>query len=105
MNPFDDIEINNNNNNIDNRVNIEIWVEENRKKKNTFISGWNLSDVLLKEHIKIIKKKKGCNGTLKILEDNNITKKVILLQGDHISYIKTYLIEQDINSNDIHIRG
>ena len=87
---------------------IEIWIEINGRKKNTYIAGWNLSDIELKNHIKIIKKKNGCNGTLKeITTDGNKSEliKVIQLQGDHIDYLKTYLIEQNIDQNLIRIRG
>ena len=52
MNPFEVINLNQekiNDNNI-----IELWMESQKKKKNTFILGWNLSEIQLKEHIKII---------------------------------------------------
>jgi translation initiation factor 1 (eIF-1/SUI1) len=67
MNPFDEnnkITINNPFNDNDNNeietidILIEIWVEESGRKKNTYITGWNLNDNELKEHLKIIKKKK-----------------------------------------------
>ena len=36
---------------------IEIWVEVNGRKKNTYISGWNLNLTNLKEHLTFIKAK------------------------------------------------
>lgn len=104
MNPFEEID-----NIEDEQIKlIEIWMEKNGRKKNTYISGWNLSEILLKEHIKIIKKKNGCNGTLKEIDlsDNksNILK-IIQLQGDHKEYIKEYLINQNIDPLLIKIKG
>jgi translation initiation factor 1 (eIF-1/SUI1) len=103
MNPFE--EENNNNNNLKKGINIEIWLETYGRKKNTYISGWLLSNDELKEHIKIIKKKNGCNGTIKkyIKDDNEI--EVVLLQGDHIKYITKYLNDLDISLENIYIRG
>ena len=61
---------------------VTIWIETHGKKKNTFIKGLNLEESILKDHLKNIKKKHGCNGSLK---DN-----VLQFQGDHISNIKLY---------------
>ena len=104
MNPFEE--------DIETKVNestlIKIWMEVNGRKKNTYVEGWNITDLDLKEHIKIIKKKNGCNGTLKeIRNDGNksdITK-VIQLQGDLIDYMKNYLINNNIDSSIIKILG
>ena len=104
MNPFEETdEIN-----ITQSKLIEIWVETNGRKKNTYLAGWNLPDSELKEHIKIIKKKIGCNGTLKELNsngDNSIIIKAIQLQGDHVDYMKDYLKEQMIDINLIRVKG
>jgi translation initiation factor 1 (eIF-1/SUI1) len=85
---------------------IEIWVEINGRKKNTYVAGWNLSEPEIKEHIKMIKKKNGCNGTLKeITIDGNKSIKIIQLQGEHVDYLKSYLKEQNIDSSLIRVRG
>ena len=84
---------------------IEIWLEVNGRKKNTFISGWNLSDTELKDHIKIIKKKNGCNGTLKEITISEKIEKVIQLQGDHVEYIQEYLKLQMIDCSLIRVKG
>jgi len=104
MNPFDEIE--------DNEIQIketkfiEIWMESTGRKKNTFISGWCLSDVELKEHIKIIKKKTSCGGTLKEIEnDDGESYNIIQLQGNHIDYVRSYLKDQNIDSDLIKIKG
>lgn len=104
MNPFEeDIE-----SNVNESTLIKIWLEVNGRKKNTYVEGWNITELDLKEHIKIIKKKNGCNGTLKeICNDSNksdITK-VIQLQGDLIDYMKNYLINNNIDSSIIKVLG
>jgi translation initiation factor 1 (eIF-1/SUI1) len=104
MNPFEDIETQVS---VKENMKIEIWVETFGRKKNTYVSGWDLNDAELKEHLKIIKKKTCCNGTIKDL-DNLITEtktKVILLQGDHSEYIKEYLLNSGINKEDIRTKG
>ena len=104
MNPFEEFE----ETKVSNRqIKIEIWVETYGRKKNTYISGWDLEDNLLKEHLKTIKKKTCCNGTIKELENpiTEVVTKVVQLQGDHIEYIKEYLINQGINNSDIRIKG
>lgn len=92
MNPFEE------NNIINTNIQIEIWLEINGRKKNTFISGWNIPINELKDHIKNIKKKNGCNGTIK---SNNL----IQLQGDHIDYIIDYINNTGISDEFIKIKG
>lgn len=94
MNPFNELE---ELTEISNINTVEVWVEQFGRKKNTYVSGWNIPDKDLKDHIKIIKKSNGCNGSLK----NNI----IQFQGDITNYIKSYLIENNINIDNIRIRN
>lgn len=93
MNPFENTV--NNNNNINNDNNIIIWLENYGRKKITFISDWNIDEEEIKNHLKNIKKKKGCNG---IYKDN-----IIQLQGDHIDYMVQYL--NNLSFNNITIKG
>jgi translation initiation factor 1 (eIF-1/SUI1) len=104
MNPFENDE----QETINEQSNIEIWIETFGRKKNTYIAGWNLSETELKEHIKTIKKKNGCNGTLKevTINGNKTTLvKAIQLQGDHVDYILGYLTEQGIDINLVKVKG
>lgn len=104
MNPFED-----NNDNIQETIdyNVIIWVEANGNKRNTYISGWNIPEQQLKDHLKMIKKKNGCNGCIKSLpnESNNGFISVLQLQGDHIDFVKDYLIKHDVCENNINIKG
>ncbi len=102
MNPFDD----NNQNNLESN-DVIIWVEVNGSKKNTYVSGWNILESQLKEHLKIIKKKNGCNGSIKVLPNKSNTGFVntIQLQGDHIDFVKDYLTKNDICEDNINIKG
>lgn len=100
MDPFEEF---NNDMNLPKEINIEIWVEQNGRKKNTYISGWETDD--LKMHLKIIKKKNGCNGTIKSLSNNLDIIQVMQLQGDQTEFVKKYIIEQGIESKNIRIKG
>lgn len=103
MNPFEDNIIQ------DNFLtnNVTIWVEANGSKKNTYVSGWNISETQLKEHLKFIKKKNGCNGSIKSLpnESNNGFVSTIQLQGDHVDFVKDYLIKNDVYEDNIKVKG
>jgi|UniRef100_A0A6C0H8N0 translation initiation factor 1 (eIF-1/SUI1) len=100
INPFEQNVLQDNDikNIIDNNIFIEIWMEKNKKKKITYITGWNLEDSLLKTHIQNIKRKHGCNGTLK-------NDKMLMFQGNQIINIKQYIINNGIDINNIHIKG
>ena len=103
MNPFDIIN-SNQEKIIDNNI-IELWKELLKRKKNTFILGWTISENELKEHIKIKKKKIGCNGNIKKKKINEVEHEVVLFQGDHIDFIKNYLINYGIDKDNIIIKG
>lgn len=100
MNPFE-----NNNINVDNTyipvqdTLIEIWNETRGKKSDTFISGLQLSKEELMNHLKITKKCKGCNGSIKDSLDENTNESYIFhLQGNHINYLIEYFKENKINN-------
>jgi translation initiation factor 1 (eIF-1/SUI1) len=98
INPFSITEETNNDIfNVDSSL-IEIWVEANGRKKNTYISGWNINLNEMKKHLTFIKKKNGCNGSIK----NNDT---LHLQGDHIEFMSKYLIDNGCDKNNIIIKG
>lgn len=105
MNPFEDILTNDNTNTK--QTLIEIWVEANGRKKNTYVSGWDIPEEQLKEHLKTIKKKNGCNGTIKEIPNETGTQliKVLQLQGDHSEYINEYLVSHNVDTNNIRIKG
>jgi translation initiation factor 1 (eIF-1/SUI1) len=100
MNPFEEF---NNDTNLIKEIKIEIWVDQNGRKKNTYISGWDIPNDQLKEHLKIIKKKNGCNGTIKTLTNNVETITVMQFQGDQVEFIKEYLVSQNISN--IRVKG
>ena len=84
---------------------IDIWVEVNGRKKNTYAINWNLSDGELKEHLKIIKTKLGCNGTIKKVINSSDSIKAVQLQGDHAKYLREYMISKGIEADLIRIKG
>ena len=82
---------------------IELWVEITGKKKQTMISGIAILNNA-KDHLYKLKHKIGCNGTIKLSNVSNTH--VMMLQGDHIDFIKNYIInELNIPSSSIIIRG
>ena len=78
--------------------NVEIWLEIKGRHKNTFITGLDFETDDLKEHLKNLKKKHGCNGSLKedLIDGEN--KKVLKLQGDHIDNIQNFLMSINITN-------
>ena len=100
MNPFEDEENETNMTGIKTQKDkIEIWVAIDHGRKNTYISGLVYDEANMKEYIKNLKKKHGCNGTLKKVED----KFIIQLQGDHIDNICDYF--EELGIKDIIIKG
>jgi len=95
MNPFE--EDNDNSKNV--RLNIEIWLEQHGRKKVTYISGWNIPEDMMKEHLKTIKKTNACSASF------NKETKIVQMQGDHVQYISKYLAEHDITQDCITIKG
>jgi len=107
MNPFEEeqnpFENEKNNNTVIKSINVELWLETNGRRKNTYISGLNLEKEELKKHLQILKKKHGCNGTLKVITEDEKNIEVIHLQGDNIDNIQNYL--KTINITNITIRN
>ena len=101
MNPFEE-----NNDSEDTFTgDAELWLEVNGRRKNTFIINLPYSEEELKDHLKNIKKKFGCNGSLKEETDEKEDKKsfIIQLQGDHIQDLIKYF--KDNKFTNIKIRG
>lgn len=70
--------------------NIEIWVEKNGKKKNTYIQGIISDDIEL--HLKKLKKICCANGSY------NKDANKLHIQGDQVDNIKQYLRTIGINN-------
>jgi len=106
LNPYEDFKQNVFEDELLNNEVIELWVEINGKKKNTYILGWNLEKTELKEHLRTIKKKKGCNGTIKKITTEAYGEvSVLQLQGNHMEYVKDYIINTGISSDNIKMKG
>lgn len=105
MNPFE--LINNSTQDDTNNIftdKIEIWTEDRGSKCDTYIYGWNISVDTLKAHLKNIKKKNGCNGSIKDIDKDTGKHKILHLQGNHKDYIVSYLKEQGIDPDNIKIK-
>lgn len=85
---------------------IDLWVEVNGRKKNTYIYGWELEKSELKEHLRTIKKKRGCNGTIKKMTVDEYGEVTVLqLQGNHVEYVKEYIENTGVETENIRIKG
>ena len=112
---FDDNNINfdDNNINFDDNKNINISFEEtkiiiyserNGRKSNTYIIDWDISKESMKSHLKNLKKKYGCNGTIKTKMFQGENKEVLHLQGELKSEVKEYLISKEIEEDNIEVK-
>lgn len=85
--------------------NLIIQTQQRGRKTNTFLAGWNISKEVLKEHLKNLKRKHGCNGSIKTTIISGIEYDNCLhLQGNQINNIVDYLKEQGMNTNNIEIK-
>lgn len=103
MNPFEDDSenINNIEETTFESTNITIWKENRGRKTNTYISGWDLEENQLKDYIKQFKKAKGCNGSLKVDDDNFI----LHFQGDKVNELIEFMISKGVNKEYITMKG
>ena len=91
-----------NENEFDNKV--IIFSERNGRKCNTYIVDWNIEKSDLKNHLKNLKRKHGCNGSIKNKMFHGEEKEVLHLQGEWKSQVKEYLLDNNINEENIEIK-
>ena len=87
-----------------NEIKIIIHSENRGRKTNTYIIDWNIDKEDMKAHLKNLKKKHGCNGSIKTKLYQGENKEVIHLQGQLKSEVKTYLMSLDISENNIEVK-
>lgn len=100
MNPFENEE----ENNIESVLTTDqiiIWKENRGRKINTYIVGWNLEIEELKQHLKLFKQQKGCNGSVKIEDD----KPKLQFQGDKVDDFIQFMKSKGIDENIITVKG
>ena len=106
---------------VESPQNILIWTKKVRKSINIFMHGWNLEKSELAAHHKHMKKKLGCNGSLKKNQvfgrvyDNsgkvdletkkNVKDMVFHLQSGRVDELIKYLVENGINEDNIEIKS
>ena len=80
------------------KLELVIKVDKRNARKNiTYLTGWELEIDDLKAHMKNIKKKYGCNGSVK----KKVNKIIFLLQGDKSKELIEYLKTEHISDNNI----
>ena len=83
--------------------NITIWSENRGRKTNTYITGWNNIDVNnLKDYLKEFKQSNGCNGSIKIEDDNTIK---LHFQGDKVNDFIEFMLSKGIDKDSITLKG
>lgn len=84
--------------------NIEIWSEARGRRLDSYISGLPYNDDQLKIYLKDIRKKKGCNGSIKMLEIGDVNEiKVLHLQGNQKIYLLDYFT--NLGLKNIKLKG
>jgi translation initiation factor 1 (eIF-1/SUI1) len=83
---------------------IIIFSEKNGRKSNTYIVDWNIEKEEMKNHLKNLKKKYGCNGSIKMKLFQGDEKNALHLQGELKSEVKDYILSQNINEDKIEIK-
>lgn len=107
MNPFEanyNEEISDSNKLINESI-IEIWTEDRGRKTDTYVYGLPYNENELKDHLKIVKRKFGCNGSIKELLKDTGNIKVFHIQGNHKTNIINYLLEIGLNKDQLIIKG
>lgn len=84
--------------------NIILFSERNGRKTNTYIMDWNIEKEDMKTHLRNLKRKYGCNGSIKTKKYQGEEKEAIHLQGELKTEIKEYLMENGIKENKIEIK-
>ena len=83
---------------------IILFSERSGRKTNTYIVDWNITKDDMKNHLKNLKRKHGCNGSIKKKLFHGEEKEVLHLQGEWKLEIKEYLISIDVNENNIEVK-
>ena len=102
---FEDNNINFDENNLENNLEdnkIIIFTEQRGRKTNTYIIDWNIDNI--KEHLKNLKRKHGCNGSIKKINYQGEEIEVLHLQGNWKKEVKNYLLELNILENNIEVK-
>ena len=84
---------------------IIIWLEKRGRKSNTYLKNWLDDEKELKQHNKNLKKKLGCNGSVKMKEIDNNKKLIFHLQGDRTYELTEYLKKEGINEDLIEVNN
>ena len=86
-----------NNNTIFNDNKITVFCEKSGRRCNTYIVGWNTTDIEHKNALEKMKKKFGCGGAIKSVNYEGVEMKALHLQGNVVikagEYLKTLNLE------------
>jgi len=77
---------------------ITIFSEGSGKRKNTYIVRWSISPTEMKTHLKKLKTKLACNGSIKQINFDDKDELALHVQGYHINAVAAYLADLDIRN-------
>ena len=79
--------------------------KRNARKSISYIEDWNLNFDDLKDHLKKLKSKLGCNGSIKkkIVDEKEVI--IFQLQGDKRRELINYLVDNGVDNNKITVIG
>lgn len=92
------------NNDFEFKDDIIIFSEKNGRKTNTYIIKWDINKDEKKDHLRKLKRKYGCNGSIKIKSFQGNDYESIHLQGDFKDETKEYLLSNNISEDTIEIK-
>jgi translation initiation factor 1 (eIF-1/SUI1) len=94
MDPFIQIQ----NNTIIDEINVIIFGEKCGRRSNTYIIGWNISEVESKSALEKMKKQFGCGGSIKMVNYEGTEQRALHLQGDKITKVEQFLKNMNIQN-------
>ncbi len=108
LDPFSNSTSDNLDNLLKENEDIELWVGERGRKYDTYISHLPYSEAELASHLKNLKKKLGCGGSIQHSKSFEPDESIngyfrIHIQGNHKNYVYEYFTKQGIKN--IKIKG
>jgi translation initiation factor 1 (eIF-1/SUI1) len=79
-----------------NDENVVLLVDKKGRKTNSYLIKLGLEETIMKEYLRDMKKKFGCNGSIKNIIYENLENRVIHLQGEHTDRIIDYMSNKGV---------
>jgi len=73
---------------------IHLFGQKNGRRTNTFIAGWEISSEAMKGHLRTLKSRLACNGSIKKITYNGLEQTALHLQGNKITDCASFLMNE-----------